>query len=90
MKPYQALSSDRYDRLQKVLSKHFGFEDFYSYQQQVIDAILSGKDSLTVISTGGGKSLCYQLPVLDMDGMAVVISPLISLIQDQVADLKMR
>ncbi len=67
-----------------ALEKHFGFRKFLHGQERVISAILSGKDGLVVMPTGGGKSLCYQLPALIMDGVTVVISPLIALMKDQV------
>jgi ATP-dependent DNA helicase RecQ len=62
-----------------ALEKHFGFRKFLHGQERVISSILSGQDALIVMPTGGGKSLCYQLPALIMDGVTVVISPLIAL-----------
>ena len=67
-----------------LLEKYWGYESFLPLQEQTIGSILKGNDSLTVLPTGGGKSLCFQLPVLLESGMAVVISPLISLMKDQV------
>ena len=72
----------------QVLQRVFGFSSFRGLQQDVIDHTLSGGDSLVLMPTGGGKSLCYQLPALLRDGTAVVISPLIALMQDQVAALQ--
>ncbi len=71
----------------EVLEKVFGFNSFRSFQEEAIDAIIKGKDLLMILPTGGGKSLCYQLPSLLMKGVTVVISPLIALMQDQVRGL---
>jgi ATP-dependent DNA helicase RecQ len=72
----------------EVLSRVFGHNSFRSFQEEAVDAILSQKDLVTIIPTGAGKSLCYQLPSLLMDGLTVVISPLIALMQDQVIALR--
>jgi ATP-dependent DNA helicase RecQ len=85
---YSTLESQHRENLERVLNEHFGYENFHPFQEQVLEAVLSDRDSLTVISTGGGKSLCYQLPTLVTEGTAVVLSPLISLMQDQVANLR--
>ncbi|MBT7854000.1 MAG: ATP-dependent DNA helicase RecQ [Opitutae bacterium] len=70
--------------LSKDLNKHFGFNTFREPQQEVIQTILDGRDSLVIMPTGKGKSLCYQLPSLLLEGITVVISPLIALMKDQV------
>lgn len=77
------------DNLNKldVLKKYFGHADFRNGQDEMTDAILSGRDALGIMPTGAGKSICYQLPALMMHGITIVISPLISLMKDQVASL---
>ena len=74
----------------EILKNVFGHEQFRLFQKEIIDHILKGEDALIVLPTGGGKSLCYQLPALIFDGVTVVVSPLISLMQDQVMQLKNR
>ncbi len=76
--------SDRDDILTHALKKHFGFDNFKGNQKAIIQNVLDGKDSFVLMPTGGGKSLCYQLPALLMDGTAVIISPLIALMKNQV------
>lgn len=76
------------EKAKKLLKDVFGFEEFRLLQEQVIGNILSRRDSLVIMPTGGGKSLCYQLPALMFRGLTVVISPLISLMKDQVEQLR--
>jgi ATP-dependent DNA helicase RecQ len=71
-----------------ILKKYFGFNEFYPYQKEIITEILHARDVLAVIATGGGKSLCYQVPALMLPGITLVISPLIALMKDQVDGLR--
>jgi ATP-dependent DNA helicase RecQ len=73
-----------------ALQKYFGFREFLDGQETVMASILSGRDTMVIMPTGGGKSLCYQLPAMVMDGVTVVVSPLIALMKDQVDALERR
>lgn len=73
-----------------ALAKHFGFADFRGGQGDAIGAVLARRDTLVLMPTGGGKSLCYQVPAAVLDGLTLVVSPLISLMQDQVGALVAR
>ncbi len=75
-------------QLEKVLQDHFGYPHFRPGQLEIITALVSGRDVLAILPTGGGKSLCFQIPGLFLGGTTLVISPLISLMQDQVANLE--
>ena len=66
------------------LKHHFGYADFRPAQRRVIQSVLAGRDALAVLPTGAGKSVCFQIPALVLDGFTIVVSPLISLMQDQV------
>ena len=78
------------DDLTRQLSEQFGFAKFRPGQEEVIRAVLAGRDSMAVMPTGQGKSLCYQLPATLLPGLTLVISPLIALMQDQVAGMRQR
>jgi len=71
-----------------VFKKYWGFDDFLPQQREAIGCALNSKDSIAVLPTGGGKSLCFQAPALVLDGIALVVSPLISLMKDQIDALK--
>ena len=82
--------SSTYFSPHEILKKYWGYEQFRPQQLSVIESVLAGKDVLTLLPTGAGKSLCYQIPVLCNKGIGIVVSPLIALMQDQVRDLKSR
>lgn len=74
----------------EVLKKYWGYEEFRDGQQEIIDSVMQGRDTLALLPTGGGKSICYQVPGLALDGLCIVVSPLLALIADQVRSLKER
>src|SRR5579875_3829525 len=81
-------AADRLADAREVLRRTFGHSDFRGLQAQVIGEALAGRSALAVLPTGGGKSLCYQIPVMVRPGLGLVVSPLIALMADQVAALQ--
>lgn len=82
------VEQERLGKMREVLLRHFGFDTFLTAQEEIILAVLRGEDILGVMPTGGGKSLCYQLPALVLEGVTIVVSPLIALMKDQVDGLQ--
>ncbi|MCA1962920.1 MAG: RecQ family ATP-dependent DNA helicase [Prosthecobacter sp.] len=86
----RAVSSTPIHDAREALRRYFGFREFLDGQEHVMASILAGRDTLVIMPTGGGKSLCYQLPAMVMEGVTVVVSPLIALMKDQVDALERR
>ena len=74
--------------LEKLLTKYWGYSTFRPMQREIIESALSGRDTLAILPTGGGKSICFQIPAMKRPGIAIVVTPLISLMKDQVQNLK--
>ena len=72
---------------EEILKKYWGYDEFRTPQKEIITAVLSGKDSFGLMPTGGGKSICFQVPGLMKEGICLVVSPLIALMKDQVQQL---
>jgi ATP-dependent DNA helicase RecQ len=88
MKHGQQPPDDAFADLRRIIAKHWGFTSLRPLQEQAMQAVLDGRDSLVVMPTGGGKSLCYQAPAVKRGGVTVVVSPLIALMKDQVDGLR--
>jgi ATP-dependent DNA helicase RecQ len=84
------LLGERLDRARDALLRHYGYSAFRPAQRKVIQSVLAGRDTLAVLPTGGGKSVCFQVPSLVLPGLTVVVSPLLSLMQDQVEAARQR
>ena len=78
------------DQYQEILQKYWGYPDFRGIQREIIESIASGKDTLGLMPTGGGKSITFQVPALAKKGVCIVVTPLIALMKDQVQHLKQR
>ena len=76
------------EKIYEALKFHFGFESFKGNQEPIIQSVLAGRDTFVIMPTGGGKSMCYQLPALMMPGTAIIISPLIALMKNQVDSIR--
>src|SRR5574344_3167967 len=72
----------------EILQKYWGYDSFRPMQEEIISAALDGRDVLAILPTGGGKSVCFQVPALMRDGLALVVTPLIALMKDQVQNLE--
>src|SRR5947209_2811665 len=81
---------DQLPDIETILQRYWGYSSFRPLQKEIINSILAGNDTLALLPTGGGKSLCFQVPALTRPGICLVVSPLIALMKDQVDNLKKR
>ena len=84
-----AIDREPVTSVHQLLHDRFGFSHFRGVQEQVVDRAIAGQHTLAVMPTGAGKSLCYQVPALVLGGLTIVVSPLVALMQDQVAALRL-